>query len=145
MAEVFLFLADRANHYEEVVEPNRGTKIVISDRGYISGISYAWATNNLNFDELVNLNKIALKNNQPDKIIFLKTTSTLLEERLGAKVADGIESRGISYLIWVQTCMETTIHNVPVPVLCIDIVGKTREEILKEAKKFIWDEYEVKN
>jgi len=39
-AELLLFLADRAEHYKEVVEPNLDA-LVVSDRGFLSGIAYA--------------------------------------------------------------------------------------------------------
>ncbi len=37
-AETLLFLADRAEHYNRVLAPNRD-KVIISDRGFISGIA----------------------------------------------------------------------------------------------------------
>ena len=40
IAEMFLFLADRAEHIEEVIKPNID-KMIISDRSVISGIAYA--------------------------------------------------------------------------------------------------------
>ena len=36
-AELLLFLADRAEHYEEIIKPNKN-KTIISDRGFLSGI-----------------------------------------------------------------------------------------------------------
>ena len=41
-SELFLFLADRAEHYKNIIEPNLD-KTIISDRGFISGIAYALA------------------------------------------------------------------------------------------------------
>lgn len=137
LAEVFLFLADRANHYEEVVKPDRDTKIVVSDRGYISGISYAWANHVLGLDELVKLNAVALQDAKPDRVVLLKTAPSLLEERLGAKVVDGIESRGDQYLMWVQKCMERTLKHLRIPTTYIEVEGKTREEIFEEVGKII--------
>ena len=39
-AEFLLFLADRAEHIKEVVEPNLD-KMIISDRSAVSGVAYA--------------------------------------------------------------------------------------------------------
>ncbi len=39
-AETLLFLADRAEHYNRILAPNRD-KVIISDRGFISGIAYS--------------------------------------------------------------------------------------------------------
>ena len=40
IAEMFLFLADRAEHIEELIKANQ-TNFIISDRSMISGIAYA--------------------------------------------------------------------------------------------------------
>lgn len=50
-AEMFLFLADRAEHYEKIIKPNRD-KIVFCDRSFISGIAYAMTNLGLNLDEI---------------------------------------------------------------------------------------------
>jgi len=71
-AELLLFLADRAEHYQEVIKANRD-KVVVSDRGFISGIGYALANDDFDFDELVRLNKFALEDHFPDKIILFIT------------------------------------------------------------------------
>ena len=70
LAELFLFLADRAEHIDKVILPNR-TKMIISDRGYISGIAYAATKTDMDLVALQNLNAIAMQNIHPDKIIFL--------------------------------------------------------------------------
>ena len=54
IAEMFLFMADRAEHIEEVIKNNKNNTI-ISDRSMISGIAYA---STLSIDELINLNLI---------------------------------------------------------------------------------------
>ncbi len=104
-AELFLFLADRAEHYAEVIAPNRN-KLIISDRGFISGIAYAMANHpeyKLNF--LLTLNRFALDDTLPDLVILLKTNEALMKERMGAKSKDMIEKRGIAYLLRVQQHM----------------------------------------
>jgi len=42
LAEVFLFLADRNEHINKVIKPNLD-RLIISDRGFISGIAYGVA------------------------------------------------------------------------------------------------------
>jgi len=57
-AELFLFLADRAEHYQNIVQQN---ETVISDRGFISGIAYALANHDdYNLEFLTTLNNFAL-------------------------------------------------------------------------------------
>jgi len=48
-AELLLFLADRAEHYAEVIRPNRD-KLILSDRGFLSGIRYALANGDFEFE-----------------------------------------------------------------------------------------------
>ena len=59
-AEILLFLADRAEHFDEIIKINLD-KDIFSDRGFISGIAYA-----MNYvddiDILINFNKFALNN-----------------------------------------------------------------------------------
>ncbi len=118
-AELLLFLADRAEHYEEVIEPNRD-KIVISDRGFISGIGYALANGDFDFDELVRLNHFALKEHFPDRIILFLTDMETLRERTSQKSLDGIELRGLKYLLRVQEHMKESILKLGIPHLFID-------------------------
>jgi len=118
-AELLLFLADRAEHYEEVVEPNKN-KIVISDRGFISGIGYALANGDFNFDELVTLNRFALKDHFPDRVILFLTNRETLQERTSQKDLDGIELRGLEYLMHVQEHMKESILKLGIPHLFID-------------------------
>ena len=97
-AELLLFLADRAEHYQEVIKANRN-KVVVSDRGFISGIGYALANDDFDFDELVRLNKFALEDHFPDKIVLFLTDMETLKARTSAKTLDGIELRGLEYLL----------------------------------------------
>ena len=118
-AELLLFLADRAEHYEEVIEPNKD-KVIISDRGFISGIGYALANGDFDFDELVSLNRFALKEHFPDKIILFLTNMETLKERTSAKTLDGIELRGLEYLLTVQEHMKQSIIKLGIPHLFVD-------------------------
>lgn len=97
-AELLLFLADRAQHFEEILKTNQN-KLIISDRSFISGMAYAKDFEN---DLLFALNSFALENFFPQKIIFLKGDANLIQERLSQKELDSIEKRGIEYFLSVQ-------------------------------------------
>ncbi len=118
-AELLLFLADRAEHYQEIISPNRD-KVILSDRGFLSGIGYALANGDFDFDELVSLNKFALEGHFPDKVILFLTDMKTLEERTSAKSLDGIELRGLEYLLTVQEHMRESIIKLGIPHLFID-------------------------
>lgn len=126
-AELFLFLADRAEHYERVIKPNE-YKLVISDRGFLSGIGYALANGDFNFDELVELNTFALEGHLPDKVILFLTDMKTIKERFEAKNLDGIELRGLEYLLTVQEHMKQSIIKLGIPHLFIDAT-QDRESI----------------
>jgi len=131
-AELLLFLADRAEHYKEVVEPNKD-KIVISDRGFLSGIGYALANGDFDFDELMSLNRFALNGHFPDKIILFMTNMRTLQERTSQKDLDGIELRGLEYLINVQNKMHESLQKLDIDYLEIDAtdsIEKIHQKIL---------------
>ncbi len=115
-AELFLFLADRAEHFKNIIEPNRD-KLIISDRGFISGIAYA---TDFDIDFLINLNMFALKNTKADKVIIFKHNRDLLTKRLGNKGNDIIELRGVDYLLSVQDRMFEVAKRVNLNYLEID-------------------------
>ena len=118
-AELLLFLADRAEHYQEIISPNKD-KVIISDRGFLSGIGYALANGDFDFDELVSLNKFALEGHFPDKVILFLIDMKTLKERTSAKSLDGIELRGLEYLLTVQEHMKESIIKLGIPHLFID-------------------------
>lgn len=118
-AELLLFLADRAEHYQEVISPNKDN-VIISDRGFISGIGYALANGDFDFEELVSLNRFALEGHFPDKVILFITDIKTLKERTSEKSLDGIELRGLEYLLSVQKHMKESILKLGIPHLFVD-------------------------
>ena len=137
-AELLLFLADRAEHYAKIVKPALKDNHIISDRGLISGISYALANHpELDRDFLLHVNKFALDGNLPDKVVLFKTTLELITSRLGNKEKDTIEKRGIEYLLKVQDLMKETLEALHVEFIEVDST-KTIEEIYKQIEEFIY-------
>jgi len=118
-AELLLFLADRAEHYAQIIK-NNPNKTIISDRGFLSGIGYALANGDFEFEHLLALNKFALEEHFPDLIVLFKTNMSTLTQRIGEKKLDGIELRGLKYLMLVQTKMEESLEKLDIPYLLID-------------------------
>jgi len=136
--ELFLFLADRAQNFEENIKNNKD-KIIISDRGMISGISYALANHpTLDKDFLILMNKFALEGNLPDKVVLFKTNKELIIQRLASKSHDNIELRGIDYLLKVQDLMIDVLNALPIKVLVVD-ASKSIEDIHNKIKDFVYD------
>jgi dTMP kinase len=138
LSEMFLFLADRAEHYDKVIKANP-EKLILSDRGFISGMAYAMANSNeAELGLLLRLNRLALGGDFSGKVIFFKTTSELIASRISAKNHDTIESRGIEYLLHVQKLMEGIISRLELPVLHVN-AGESEENIEKAIKGFLND------
>lgn len=136
--EFFLFLADRAEHYEKIIKPN-SEKLIISDRGFISGMSYAFCNDaDLQMEFLIMINQYALTNTFPDKIVFFEMSEDLLKQRLSEKPSDEIEKRGIEYLLNVQNTMKTFIGYLSIECLNID-ASQSIDEITKQIEEFIND------
>ena len=118
-AELLLFLADRAEHYEEVIQPNRH-RTILSDRGFLSGIGYALANGDFAFETLLELNRFALDGHFPEKIILFLTDMETLKQRTSEKSLDGIELRGLTYLLKVQRHMQESLEKLEIDHLLID-------------------------
>jgi dTMP kinase len=137
-AELLLFLADRAEHYTQVIKVNQD-KTIISDRGFLSGIGYALANGDFEFNYLVELNSFALEGNFPDLIILFLIDIETLKERTSQKSLDGIELRGLEYLISVQSHMKKSLEKLDIPYLLIDAtesMEKITQTILNKIKAY---------
>lgn len=86
-----MFLADRAEHIQEIILKNKN-KLIVSDRSFISGIAYA---KDRKIDDLIELNRLATSNNFPQKVILLELKKDELQKRLSQKPNDSIEKKRI--------------------------------------------------
>ena len=123
-AELFLFLADRAETIEKNVKPNLD-KLIISDRSVISGIAYGMEF--FDFDLLVNLNRFATNGIFPQKVIILTLDKKTLKERLSQKTHDNIEKRGIDYLLNIQENLIQTCNRLEIPYILINASNSIEE------------------
>jgi len=138
VAEMFLFLADRAEHSYEIVKKNPDS-IIISDRGFLSGIAYAKTAP---LEIAISLNIMALNGAMPDKIIILELSRQELEYRLSQKEQDSIEKRGSDYLLDIQKRMIEAINMIndmgekKIDLLIVD-ASNPIDEISKEIESFL--------
>jgi len=116
--ELLLFLADRTELIERVIRPNR-SKLIISDRSLVSGIAYGVAGGE-GLDQLIRFNKFATGGILPDHVVILKLTYQELERRLKGKKRDRIETRGITYLLKIQTLLEEATARLGIPTTILD-------------------------
>ena len=129
-AEFLLFLADRAEHIKEVIEPNINKQMIISDRSAVSGVAYALIQGDISKKELVELNNFATNGIYPQKIFLLRLTKEELEYRLSQKELDGIELRGSEYLLKIQDAIVEATELLGLELVTIDASLK-RNEITK--------------
>jgi len=118
-AEFLLFLADRAEHMQEVIEPNLD-KMIISDRSAVSGVAYALIQGSISKEDLVSLNNFATNNTYPEKVFLLRLTKEELESRLSQKELDGIERRGSAYLLNIQDAIVEATKLLNIELVEID-------------------------
>ena len=130
-AEFLLFLADRAEHIQEVIKPHIENKMIISDRSAVSGVAYALTQGNISDEELVLLNNFATDKLYPQKIFLLQLTKEELEFRLSQKELDGIELRGSKYLLEIQTNIIRACKLLNLELIIIDAT-QPREKITQD-------------
>jgi dTMP kinase len=119
-AEFLLFLADRAEHIQEIIKPNLGKKMIISDRSVVSGVAYALTQGELNKKAIIHLNRFATDGIYPQKVFLLRLTKEELEFRLSQKKLDGIELRGSSYLLEIQEAIIEAAKLLEIELIEID-------------------------
>ena len=131
----YFFLADRAEHYKQIIEPNLH-KLILSDRGLVSGMAYAMNRDKFSFMELLEMNRFALENRLPDKVVLMEMDIVTLDRRLSQKGLDEIEKRGLKYLLEVQQDMKDIIMKLGIECLYVN-ASKSIEEIQRQIVEFI--------
>lgn len=96
LTELFLYLASRAQHTEEVILPalKKGL-IVISDRYADSSLAYQGMARKLRIDLVEQLNKVATKNTVPDLTFLIDIEPEMGLGRLQGK--DRIENEEVQF------------------------------------------------
>lgn len=92
--ESFLFLADRAQHVDNMIKPALADgKIVLCDRYVDSTIAYQGYGRQLDLDRILFLNNLATSNLKPDLTIVFDVDVETAFSRIG-NVKDRMESEG---------------------------------------------------
>lgn len=98
ISELFLYLADRAEHVEKIIKPalEKG-KIVISDRFADATIAYQGHGRELDIPWIEELNKRVTHGLSPDITFLLDISPDLAQKRSGSEGKDRIENEKISF------------------------------------------------
>ena len=95
--EIFLFLADRAQHVETFIKPAiEEGKIVLCDRHTDSTIAYQGSGREQDIELLKKLNEIAVNGLKPDLTMLFDVSTETAQERVGNE-KDRMESIGIEF------------------------------------------------
>lgn len=136
-SELFLFMADRAEHTQKVVIPALDAgKTLISDRSLISGIAYT--DDNFDLEYLAELNRFAVDNVLPDKAVILTIDAEGYLERIRGRgeKEDNIEKRGLDYMMQTQERFIRAAEVLGIEFLKLD-AKKSETEIFDMIKEFI--------
>lgn len=134
--ESFLFLADRAQNIDTIVNPaiNEG-KIVLCDRHTDSSVAYQGYGRGLDIEQINMLNNLAAGGRKPDLTLVFDVDIETSMKRVGND-KDRMESAGKEFFNRVRNgYLEIAKHN-PKRVKVIDST-KTIEEIQKDVIKIV--------
>lgn len=129
-AEAFMFLADRAQHIDVIVNPAiKSGKIVLCDRHTDSSVAYQGYGRRLDIDEIKRLNSIATNGKNPDMTLIFDIDVETSMARVG-DTKDRMESAGIEFFNRVRNGYLEIAKQEPNRVKVLD-ASKSIEEIHK--------------
>lgn len=129
-AEAFMFLADRAQHIDVIVNPAiKSGKIVLCDRHTDSSVAYQGYGRRLDIDEIKRLNSIATNGRKPDMTLIFDIDVETSMARVG-DTKDRMESAGIEFFNRVRNGYLEIAKQEPNRVKVLD-ASKSIEEIHK--------------
>ncbi len=135
-AEMFMYLADRAQHAQMIIKPAlEDKKIVLCDRYTDSTVAYQGYGREGNIEQINILNKIATKGLKSNLTLLFDVESEIAQSRLG-KTKDRLESQGIDFHKKVRNGYLELAKQEPERIKVIN-ANKTIEEVFSEVKKII--------
>jgi|GEM_PF-176376 len=138
MAELMLYMADRAQHVDEVVRPalERGA-IVLCDRFVDSSVAYQGAARGLDSSLIMGLNSMACGDIEPHLTLLYDTDIDLLSKRIDARgERDRIELEGLEFQKKVQEGFRNLYHKNKNRIYCLD-ASRSIQELTKDSIEII--------
>lgn len=134
--EMFLFLADRAQHVETFIKPaiEQG-KIVLCDRHTDSTIAYQGYGRGQDVKLLNDLNKIAINGIVPDMTLLFDVSTEVSQQRVGNE-KDRMESAGVEFHKKVRNGYLELQKQNPDRIKLID-ANNSIEEVFEDTKKAV--------
>jgi dTMP kinase len=126
-AELFLYLADRAAHVAEVLQPALGAgQVVVCERYADSTFAYQGYGRGLDLDYLRQLNETATGGLTPDLTIILDLS--VQQARMDHSRLDRLEAGGVDFLNRVAEGFRELARQEPARIVLVDALG-TIEQI----------------
>ena len=134
--EMFLFLADRAQHVETFIKPaiDEG-KIILCDRHTDSTIAYQGYGRGQEINLLKDLNKIAINGLNPDLTLLFDVSTEVAQERVGSE-KDRMESAGIEFHKKVRNGYLELQKQEPERIKIVN-ANNSIEEVFEETKAIV--------
>ena len=135
-AEMFMYLADRAQHAQMIIKPAlEDKKIVLCDRYTDSTVAYQGYGREGDIEQINILNKIATKGLKSDLTILFDVESEIAQSRLG-KTKDRLESQGIEFHKKVRKGYLELAKQDPQRIKVVN-ANRTIDEVWQDVKKIV--------
>lgn len=135
-AELFMYLADRAQHVESVIKKNvEEGKIVLCDRHIDSTVAYQGYARCGDIEQIELLNNIATSNYKPNITFVLDVDSLVAQTRVGDE-KDRLEAEGLEFHKKVRFGYLELAKKHPDRIKVVD-ANQTIEEVFAQIKKII--------
>lgn len=135
-AEIFMYLADRAQHVDSVIKKAvNENKIVLCDRYIDSTIAYQGYARSGDIEKLDLLNNLATDSYEPDLTFVLDVDSIIAQKRVG-ETKDRLEAEGLEFHKKVRFGYLELAKKYPNRIKVID-ANKTIEEVFEQIKNII--------
>jgi len=135
-AEMFMYLADRAQHVDGVIKKQvEENKIVLCDRYIDSSIAYQGYARGGDIEQIDLLNNLATGGYQPNLTFVFDVDSTIAQQRVGT-TKDRLEKEGLEFHKKVRFGYLELAKKYPNRIKVIDS-NKSIEEVFEQVKKII--------
>ncbi len=135
-AEMFMYLADRAQHAQMIIKPAlEDKKIVLCDRYTDSTVAYQGYGREGDIEQINILNKIATKGLKSDLTILFDVESEIAQSRLG-KTKDRLESQGMEFHKKVRKGYLELAKQDPQRIKVVN-ANRTIDEVWQDVQKIV--------
>jgi dTMP kinase len=139
--ELFLFLADRAEHVKEIILPalKKGS-IVLCDRFNDSSVAYQGAARGLDEEKVRHLCLFATNGLEPDLTFYLDLDPKIGFTRIqkSKQAHDRIESEDLTFHQKIRLAFHRIAHHAKERMVIID-ASKTSDEVFKNTMNVIYE------